>query len=341
MLRLTGNPAKIPRKVVARIECFIEEDKTFGLRISGYRANEIQVDFTEEHKIFGIGSHRSILKSTLHHMKIRVHRKELPIQMCELQERSLCGPKIGSIEHKKKLCNKNDAPAEKHGIGRNMSISSMTATRPRSTRVLKFGHYQHLLRRNPRKEHLWQMREHQCTCWAGKIWVQPNCRLFGHPETPQRLSQPMEKCKHMRKPQYTFTTLSSSWRCKSSKDTPLVLTSVKNPQLTKNGKIILCNSENFVLIVVPGSTGSSSSRTSSTSTSLPQDTSGGISPSPAIQRSDDTHAQASRNRGGPTKTKKQNQKQGQQSSIEYLIVRSPRLVKRSSQKILRTKKCQH
>ena len=34
--------------------------------------------------------------------------------------------------------------------------------------------------------------------------------------------------------------------------------------------------------------------------------SGGISPSPAIQRRDDTHAQASRNRGDPTKKQNKN-----------------------------------
>ena len=96
-------------------------------------------------------------------------------------------------------------------------------------------------------------------------------------------------------------------------DTPAVLSLRKlceehgcgqKPQLTKYGKMVLCNTENIVPIVLPGlSTGSSSSSASSSSTSSPQDTSGGISPGPAIQRSDDTHAQASRNRGEPTKTK--------------------------------------
>ena len=218
MLRLTGNPAKIRRKVVERIERFIEEDKTFGLRISEYRANEIQVDFTEEHKIFGIGSHRSILESTLHHMKIRVHRKELPIEMCELQERSLCAPKNWEYrtqeetlqqercasreawdwaKHVHKL---NDSDkATFYSRSEVWSLPAPSSKKPEErTFVADAGASMHI-------------------CWAGKIWVQPNWRLFGHPETPQRLSQPMEKCKNMRKPQYTFTTLSSSWRCKSSK----------------------------------------------------------------------------------------------------------------------------
>ena len=84
-------------------------------------------------------------------------------------------------------------------------------------------------------------------------------------------------------------------------DTPAILSSGKlceehgysygwasgqKPLLTKNGKRILCKTENVVLVDVPGL--SSSSSGSSSSTSLPQD-----SPSPATLRSDDTHAQAS------------------------------------------------
>ena len=80
----------------------------------------------------------------------------------------------------------------------------------------------------------------------------------------------------------------------------------QKPQLTKNGKIILCNTENFVPIVVTGlSTCSSSSSPSSCSTSLSQDSSS-TSPSPARVRSDDTHVQASGNRGDLTRTKHKN-----------------------------------
>ena len=58
-------------------------------------------------------------------------------------------------------------------------------------------------------------------------------------------------------------------------------------------KIILCNTENVVLVVVPG--WSPSSGASSTSTSLPQDSSS-ISPSPARLRREDTCHQATRDR---------------------------------------------
>ena len=54
-------------------------------------------------------------------------------------------------------------------------------------------------------------------------------------------------------------------------------------QLTEDGKKILCKTQAFVLIVVPGL--SSSSSASSSSTSLAQDSSG-ISSSPAIPRKD-------------------------------------------------------
>ena len=41
------------------------------LRISGCRAAETPVDFTEEHNIFETGTQRAFLNGTLLHMKIR------------------------------------------------------------------------------------------------------------------------------------------------------------------------------------------------------------------------------------------------------------------------------
>ena len=71
--------------------------------------------------------------------------------------------------------------------------------------------------------------------------------------------------------------------------------------LTKNGKRILCNTENVVPVVVPGL--SSSSSASSSSASFPQDSSSS-SPSPAKFRSDDTHDQASGDRLRSSKNQK-------------------------------------
>ena len=73
---------------------------------------------------------------------------------------------------------------------------------------------------------------------------------------------------------------------------------------------------------VPGV--SSSSNSSSSSTPFPQDSSS-TSPSPACLRSDDTHAQASGDRGDPPKIKNK-KKDEQQSSNEKSIARSPRVV---------------
>ena len=75
----------------------------------------------------------------------------------------------------------------------------------------------------------------------------------------------------------------------------------QKPHLTKNGKRILCNTENVVPVVVPGL--SSSSSASSSSASFPQDSSSS-SPSPAKFRSDDTHDQASGDRLRSSKNQK-------------------------------------
>ena len=118
-------------------------------------------------------------------------------------------------------------------------------------------------------------------------------------------------------------------------DTPAVLSSGKpceehgnthfsgpKPHLTENGEVFLCNTENVFLIVDPGL--SSSSSASSSSALLPQDSSS-TSLSPARLRSDDTHAEASGNRCDPPK--KIFKKEGQQSSNEQWIARSPRVVR--------------
>ena len=83
----------------------------------------------------------------------RVHRKEL-FRSVNTASVVLMLPN-SRREHRKKPCNKNDAPAEKHGIWQNMSTSSKIRTMQRSARLLKFGHYQHHFARNPRKDNLW------------------------------------------------------------------------------------------------------------------------------------------------------------------------------------------
>ena len=125
-----------------------------------------------------------------------------------------------------------------------------------------------------------------------------NSAEFQCPEALQRLSQPVERCKQMRKQQYTFKDLDLFVTVQILEDTPAVPSlgklceehgytygwaSGQNPQLTKQGKTTLCKTENFVPLVVPGL--SSNSGTSSSSTSQPQHSSSSSS-SPVLERSD-------------------------------------------------------
>ena len=70
----------------------------------GYRAAEIEVDFMEEHKIFGIRSHRQILER-------HIDPRKKSGKTCDLKSAILVR-EHSRTEHKKKPCNKSDAPAE-------------------------------------------------------------------------------------------------------------------------------------------------------------------------------------------------------------------------------------
>ena len=107
----------------------------------------------------------------------------------------------------------------------------------------------------------------------------------------------MEKCKRTEKHRKMFTIGISSWRCSYS-STRLQLYRLES--FGKSSLKPMTKTENFVPSAVPGL--SSSSGASSSSTSLPQDSST-TSPSPAKLRSDDTHDQASGDRGDPPKIK--------------------------------------
>ena len=164
----------------------------------------------------------------------------------------------------------------------------------------------------------WHHKKSGKKCWAKKKskhrWT---CILCDDPGTPQGWLQPMEKCKQVKKHKYTFTTLSSSWRCQSSMTRLLSLgklceehgctckwaASGPKPHLTENGKRMLCKTENFVPVVVQGL--SSMLKRKFVFTSLPQGSSS-TSPSPTRLRSDCTHAEASGNRGDPPKLKNKN-----------------------------------
>ena len=112
----------------------------------------------------------------------------------------------------------------------------------------------------------------------------------------------------------------------------------QKPHLTKNGTTILCKTENFVPVVVPGL--SSRSSANSSSTSFPQNSSSTVS-SPASLRSDE---QASGNRRDPQKPNpplpplhpKRTTNKQRETACE-----TSQSGERSSQKIWRTQKCLH
>ena len=84
--------------------------------------------------------------------KERVHRREF-FRSVNVTSVALKLYNLGT-DPRKKPCNKNDAPAEMHGKWRNMFAISKKRTKSRCSRLQKFGHYQHHLRRIPKREQI-------------------------------------------------------------------------------------------------------------------------------------------------------------------------------------------
>ena len=152
-----------------------------------------------------LGPKRSVhfSKGTLHPVKIRERKGPSPgvIQKCELHDQNL------RTDHRTKPCNKNDAPAEMHGKWWEMSISSEIRTKPRSTHLHKFGHYQRHLRRSLRKStpapSSKKPEERWCVVGSGASMHMLSREDLNSAELntvresrKQHLSQPMGKCKH-------------------------------------------------------------------------------------------------------------------------------------------------
>ena len=140
-----------------------------------------------------------------------------------------------------------------------------------------------------------------------------------------------------------FTILISSWQCKYSKkrlqfyrleSSAKSTANGQKPHLTKNGKIVLCKTEHFVPVVVPGL--SSCSGASSSSTSFPQDSPSNCS-SPASLRSDDVVSGNQRDHPKPkTEIKIRTPKRQRETACQI-----PQSGQRTSQIIWRMQKCQH
>ena len=143
----------------------------------------------------------------------------------------------------------------------------------------------HPLRKDQGSDDSLSIQEHQCTWWANKNWAQMKWILWEGPGTPLWCLQPMGKCTQTRKHKYTFTTYIYLFvTVQLLDDTPAVLSlgklfedhgyffecvSGQQPRVTKEEKTIVCKTDNFAPLVVPGL--SSNPASSSSSASLSQD----------------------------------------------------------------------
>ena len=190
-----------------------------------------------------------------------------------------------------------NVPAENHGTSRTMSTSSKQGTKPRSAPRPKHGHRWRPLQNLQMNQNSWKIPEHML---SKKDLSSGELATLRKSRNPTPVITVNGEVQMNEKHRYTFTILISfvTVQLLVLDDTPAVLSSGKlcekhgytyewasgkKPHLTKNGKRIVCKTENFVSVVAPGL--SSSSSASSFSTSLPHDSSS-TSPSPTRFRLD-------------------------------------------------------
>ena len=121
--------------------CFVEEFEAITLRIAGNGAAEIQVDFSEEHKVPGTEAQRAFLKR---YFAPRKHSgKKGSIARSFFRSANLTSfvfmLQNSRVEHRKKPCNKNDATAEKHGILAKIVQKLKDTDKALSCHLQKFG----------------------------------------------------------------------------------------------------------------------------------------------------------------------------------------------------------
>ena len=184
--------------------------------------------------------------------------------------------------------------------------------------------------------------------------------------TPLRYWLPGEKCTPTRRHKCSFTIKIYSWLCTYSRkrqqsyrledsakttDTPFEWVSGQRPRLTKDGKSIICKTDNFVPLVVPGLSANSGSVSSSTSPSQDSwrrevEIAAGNSMRPAsssssgsvLERSDE---EASGIWCDPPKTQNKNKKEGWQEKFGRPFWQIFLSGWRSSKEILWTQNCLH
>ena len=111
-----------------------------------WRATEIQVDFTEEHKMFQTEAQCG----TLRHVKIRERKDPSKGVNSGLHERRFRFQKL-KTDLRKKLWNENDAPGESRRNCLTVSTVEKKRIKPHSSLFQTFGHCQRYFRRNLRK----------------------------------------------------------------------------------------------------------------------------------------------------------------------------------------------
>ena len=93
-----SRPSKKAKEKLWKTICWIDEScEAYGLRVPGFGAAEIQVDFGEEHKILGIKAQRAFLKRFASPRKNWGKRGSIAricSEMCEPHERSPENSKI-------------------------------------------------------------------------------------------------------------------------------------------------------------------------------------------------------------------------------------------------------
>ena len=194
--------------------------------------------------------------------------------------------------------NKKDAPEEKHWTWRKMSFSPEIRIKLRFIVLLKPGQCQRPLQNLQRNEISWLTLEPRCTCWTQRTQAQAKRKLFEDPGKHHNGGDGQWRSENERG---STRLRSRAWDLRDSANTrwhacrPVIrqalrrariypwVASGQKPHLTKDGKKFLRKTANFVPVVVPGL--SSNSGASSSSTSLPQDSS--RSSSPASFRSDE------------------------------------------------------
>ena len=134
-LRLTVSPEKTVEKKVKHLGCVFQDTEKPKSRSILRKSTK------------SLGSDRSVRFSKRHVTQGSIARSYSEVRNSRTQS---CA-QIRGWNTARNLATRT-IRSEKHGIWRNMSTSSMTRTRPRSSHLQKFGHYGHHLRRNLRRE---------------------------------------------------------------------------------------------------------------------------------------------------------------------------------------------